>query len=303
MFKLKYKKSFCLNYFDKKDNNSSKETYILDKKNMNSLNKLNEIILILKIYFEDIKKKIYFIYKKIENIDDELKKNNNDFFYFEKEGFLKLKIKLIFKNKIKDFSDMFSSCMHLIYIDISHLDSENNINMSYMFYYCQYLKEINLSSLITKNVRDMSYMFCGCYNLEKIDLSSFETKNVENMISMFMHCKKLNEIDLKNFNTKKVKSLRSMFKDCRYLQYVNLSSFQTENVNNMNFMFENCSLGDLDLSSFNFQNVDKSNMILMFDNYKHYIKVKINIHSMDKFNKRNECKCYGDISYYNSYFD
>ena len=64
MFKLKYKKSFCLNYFDKKDNNSSKETYILDKKNMNSLNKLNEIILILKIYILKILKKKYISFIK-----------------------------------------------------------------------------------------------------------------------------------------------------------------------------------------------------------------------------------------------
>lgn len=177
----------------------------------------NEILLMYKINFSDINKKIYFVYKEKKYlyesiIEGEEYNNHKKYFIAKKEGIYR--IKLIFKNTIKNCNNMFCNLENLIYADVSHLDTNNVNDMSYMFFYCRNLKGINLSSFNTQYVCDMSYMFCGCYSLKNIDLSSFKTANVLDMKNMFMLCKELREIDLKSFNTSKVRSMRSMFKYC-----------------------------------------------------------------------------------------
>ena len=240
----------------------------------------NEILLVFKINLSDIDKKIYFVYNEKKYLYESIiegEENNNHKKYFipKKEGIYK--VKLIFKNTIKDCNNMFCNLENLVYADLSHLDTKNVDDMSFMFYYCKNLKRINLSSFKTQNVTDMSYMFCGCSRLEKIDLSSFKTDNVRNMECMFMFCKTLKEIDLNTFETSKVISMRSMFKYCISLEDVNLLSFKTENVNNMNYIFQNCpyyALRRIDLSSFNFKNVCIDNMNLMFFGYSQEIYIK-----------------------------
>ena len=110
-----------------------------------SLNKPNEIFLILKIYYKDINKKIYFVGNRkkylYEAIIEGEEKNNNKMYYIpKKEGFYK--VKLIIKNQIKDCSNMFCYCDRLVYADLSHFDSKNVTNMSFMFYYCENLRKI-----------------------------------------------------------------------------------------------------------------------------------------------------------------
>jgi len=207
-----------------------------------SLNQ-NEILLMFKINFSDINKKIYFVYNEKKYlyesiIEGEEYNNHKKYCIAKKEGIYR--IKLIFKNTIKNCNNMFCNLENLIYADVSHLDTSNVNDMSFMFFYCRNLKGINLSSFNTQYVCDMSYMFCGCYSLKNIDLSSFKTDNVLDMKNMFMLCKELREIDLKSFNTSKVRNMRNMFKYYFSLENVNLLSFQTENVWDMNYMFQNC---------------------------------------------------------------
>lgn len=263
---LNFEYFIYLNDFIKNDKTNS---YIFDnifKNDQNLLNKSNEINLILKNTIDEC-----ILEKEFQN--EYTGKNERIF-----------QVKIIFKNIIIDCSDMFSSCKNIIYIDLSHFNTEKVTNMSYMFYYCENLKKINLCFLNTENVTDMSYMFCGCKELINLDLSSFKTPKVEKMVSMFMFCKNLGTIHLKNFNTKKVRTMRSMFKFCKRLWKVDLTNFQTETVNDMNFMFEfsNPELY-LDLSSFNFKNISSSNMIFMFgDHYSTNVKIKDDF--KDKFN-------------------
>ena len=250
------------------------KSYLIDnyffKTNKNENKNLNEITLILKITKENISKKIYFI-KEVENIsgvvndpDNNINNNNNlNYFIPEKEGFYR--VKLLFKNPIKDCSNMFSGCKILYSVDFTYFNSEKINNMSCMFHFCENLREIRFSKFNTKKVNDMSYMFCGCYNLENIDLSCFNTENVKNMRGMFMLCKKLQNIDLKNFNTANVINMRSMFKYCYSLRNANLTSFNINNVQIVSYMFEKCyNLRELDLSSFDFKHIAKENMQLIF---------------------------------------
>ena len=65
-----------------------------------------------------------------------------------------------------------------------------------------------------------------------------------------------------------------MFSRCSSLKELDLSSFNTNNVTNMNGMFSGCSLlKELDLSSFNIYNV--TNMSGMFSGCSEQFKIKI----------------------------
>ena len=255
---IKNKSFFYLDFLSSNDSNIS------DGINSIPLNKINDIILLLKINCTDVDKKIYFVYEKINTLYEKIiKKEKECDLIPKKEGLIQIKLR--FNNVIRDFRNMFCHCENLLYVDISHLNSSYLTDMSDMFYFCENLKEINFSSLNTEKVNDMSYMFCGCYSLEKLDLSKLDTKNVKNMRCMFMNCRNLKEIDLKNFNTKKVTNMRSMYKNCKSLKKLDLTSFNTENVLIMNYMFLQCGLPEINLIFFNFKNIKKDNMILMFD--------------------------------------
>ena len=53
--------------------------------------------------------------------------------------------------------------------------------MSYMFTYCMVLTSLDISHFNTKKLENMDHMFSYCYKIEKLDFPNFETSNVENM--------------------------------------------------------------------------------------------------------------------------
>ena len=104
-------------------------------------------------------------------------------------------------------------------------------------------------------------MFEDCENIIEIDLSCFDTRNVTDMKMMFFRCMHLKEIDLTNFNTENVISMEYMFSECYQLKHLNISSFNTKKVENMHSMFAYTGLNYLDISSFDFNNCDITNII------------------------------------------
>ena len=218
-------------------------------------------------------------------IDDKKMKLFNKYFIPTKVGLHKIKIK--FKNKIKDCSYMFRGCGNIISIDFSSFDSSEVISMKQMFSICYGLQEVNLNNLNVKNVKDMSYMFNKCMEIKKIIIpSSFDTQNVENMDFIFHFCQiledinfspsfktnnvksmkgifgkcyKLKKLDLRNFNTGEVKDMSFMFDQCKDLEeiLINPSTFRTNKAKNMGHMFNDCNnLKGFDLSGFNTGNVE-----------------------------------------------
>lgn len=95
-----------------------------------------------------------------------------------------------------DYSGMFYYCFRytgnrLIDIDLSGIQTDNNIIMSQMFYGCSYLKSINLSN-ITK-VKKIDTAFRDCYRLETLDISKLDFSNIDtsqsyNYNSAFSNC-------------------------------------------------------------------------------------------------------------------
>ena len=62
---------------------------------------------------------------------------------------------------------MFRKCKSLKKLDLSHLNTQNVINMSYIFEGCNSLSYLNLSNFNAQNVIYMNYMFDNCYSLSK----------------------------------------------------------------------------------------------------------------------------------------
>lgn len=127
-------------------------------------------------------------------------------------------------------------------------------NTRYWFYGCSNLKSVGGSGLY--NTTDMSMMFGDCSNLESVDVSNFNTKNVTNMAYMFGQCRALTSLDLSGFDTSNVTDMSSMFYQCVTLTSINVSSFNTSNVTNMRQMFYATKCSMLDLTSFDFTNVE-----------------------------------------------
>ena len=308
--RLNWKDYFIHPFFNK-----NKKNQILIKLNVSKKDLKNEKGVEFKnIYFLENDKEDSPHNKEINSDNCSLFINNNSekfnkYFKPIKAGIYEIKI--IFKNPIKDCSYMFNNCTNIISIDLSSFDSLYATNMSFMFNECTNLKEINLNYLNVSNVTDMSYMFAKCSELESIAFpESFNTQNLENMASMFYWCQKLKEISfsssfntskvknmktlfgkcynlkkliLIHFNTEEVKDMSSMFQNCNNLEeiLINPSTFKTDKVTNMIYMFSECtSLKEIDMSSFNIENVKFSNY--MFYNCKKLNSVNL---SNSKINK------------------
>ena len=164
---------------------------------------------------------------------------------------------------VKDMGEMFSGCLRLTSLDLSHFNTQNVTDMSDMFYGCWGLTSLDLKNFNTQNVTNMREMFSGCSGLTSLDLSHFNTQKVTNMRGMFQGCSGLTSLGLSHFNPQNVTDMYRMFYHCSGLTSLDLSNFNTQKGTNMSWMFSGCSgLTSLDLSHFNTQNV--FDMSLMF---------------------------------------
>ena len=255
---------------------------IKDKLNQNEVkfdeNKKNENdIKNCQIYIED--KKIPFSY----------------FYNFKKSG--KYKIIFSFHCKLKSLCSMFFSCESLTNIDLSNLNSDNIITMSFMFYDCKSLRNINFSNFNTEKVITMEGMFADCESLRNLNLSNFNTEKVINIKGMFEGCNSLKELDLSNFKTEKVIDMSELFCRCQSLKNLDLSNFNTKNVKTMSELFSNCkSLVSINISSFNTQKV--TDMYSMFSKCKSLIKLDLsNFNTKNVINMENMFSDCGSLKY------
>ena len=175
-------------------------------------------------------------------------------------------IKIVFKNKIKDCSYMFSGCDNIKSINLSSFDSSNVTNMHYMFGKCHFVEEIILDNLNTENVTDMSHMFNKCSSLKTIKIpSSFNTKSLKNIECMFHWCEQLTNIDFGNFTIDNVTDMNGLFLRCHSLQKINLKNFNTSNVENMSHLFSECtSLKEIEIDPSKFVTGKATQMSYMF---------------------------------------
>ena len=254
--------------------------------------KLNQIIIKLKVTKKDINKDIYFLecnYYYQNNIKINFDKENKEikalneenteiylddkpinfckFFKPTKEG--EYTIKIIFKNKIlEDCSYLFRNCLNIKSIDLSSFDSSKVNNMNYMFGKCIILEEINLNNFNTEKVTNMSHCFNKCKCLKTLIFpSNFNTKNVQDMQDMFHSCEMLEELVFpNNFVVDKVIEMKGMFGKCKCLEKLDLRNFNTSNVKDMSFMFDQCyNLKEILINPQTFITKNVTNMGHMFN--------------------------------------
>ena len=160
-------------------------------------------------------------------------------------------------SQVTNMSRMFTECMKLTNLDVSHFDTSNVTNMYMMFCNCQVLTELDVSGFDTSKVeRNLEYMFSNCYVLTELDVSGFNTSNVKDMIGMFSGCKSLKSIDVSGFDIRNVEAIYGVFNGCESLETIDLSSWGTHKGKNLEFMFQNCkNLKKLDISNFDTSNV------------------------------------------------
>ena len=205
----------------------------------------NEIIMKIKIEKDDIKKDIYFLdnsgdhdnLKELNELNvelfiDDIKYKYQKYFNPEKEGIYTIKI--LFKLKMKDCSNMFYKCKNLIDINLSSFDTEEVFSMSEMFFGCNKLISLDLSSLNTKNVEYMGAMFMYCTSLSNLNISTFNTEKVVDIHNMFLGCSNLTELNLSSFNLKKVTgNITGIFCDCSKLKSIDFSNVEIEHFNSL----------------------------------------------------------------------
>ena len=120
---------------------------------------------------------------------------------------------------------IFGNCKSLIYLNLSHFNTENVIDMTGMFYCCDSLKELDLSGFNTLSVNNISRLFNNCTSLLSIDLTNFYFKNNIKMNNMFLNCKSLTSLIFPNF--KYTNDMYHIFYGCNSLTYVDISGFIT----------------------------------------------------------------------------
>ena len=144
--------------------------------------------------------------------------------------------------EVTNMGSMFSACVSLTSLDVSHFNTQKVEDMSDMFSVCSDLKSLNVSHFDTQNVKDMNSMFYSCERLTSLDVSNFNTQNVTDMMYMFSWCEGLNSLDLSKFDTQNVEYMNNMFWSSSALKTIYVSDkFVTTKVSNGSEMFEGCT--------------------------------------------------------------
>lgn len=170
----------------------------------------------------------------------------------------------IVTDHVTDMGFMFWYCTNITYLDLSSFCTENVTNMERMFMRCYALTSLNISSFDTGKVTNMRAMFNCCQDLPRLDVSSFDTANVTDMAYMFAVCSQLTELNLSSFKTDKVTDMSYMFCNSKKLTYVDLGSANTSNVRTMTRMFDNCANLKVDIGTFDFRKVPRSDFDALF---------------------------------------
>ena len=164
-------------------------------------------------------------------------------------------------SNVTDMSNMFDCCGTLTSLDLSNFNTSNVESMEKMFRFCDNLKEVKFgTSFSVEKVSNMAGIFAFCEKLETLDLSKLKTtSNLKDMMGMFEECSALSSVDLSGFDTSCVTNMAVVFYSCTNLSSIKFGEkFTTENVKSMESMFQFTDVTELDLSTFDISNLEKT---------------------------------------------
>ena len=110
--------------------------------------------------------------------------------------------------------------------------------LGYLFHKLDNLIEIDFSQLVTEKVKSLEYVLNYCRNLTKVTFDN-KTPNLHNMSNMFSESYIINTFNLK-LNTSKVTRMDNMFYINEKLTSLDLSFFEFDNLENAESMFGFC---------------------------------------------------------------
>ena len=251
----------------------------------NIINKLNELIKALDMYYDinkdllnnyEMKNRNYQILHNLKEIT-----NNNQIFTTIKKvnNMNNLSDKLI--NMMELYNDIYNDNAKLNHMTIIYKINENKDNIKLFgdkfvvdnkdncyllidgqkyglteFYELnnnqKQNKTFEIKLIETKPITNMFRFFYNCFDLIYVpDFDKWDMKNVTNLRSIFNECISLKSLpDISKWNTKNVIDMKNMFYDCYELKSIpDLSKWDVKNVTEMSQMFKNCrslkSLPDL----------------------------------------------------------
>ncbi|MFI3620078.1 BspA family leucine-rich repeat surface protein, partial [Enterococcus avium] len=111
--------------------------------------------------------------------------------------------------------------------------------------------QVDLKSVLGETLKTTTKTF----QIQKAKDGLAPVKLVGSFNSLFMEYSLLQTVSFGDADTSSITDMYAMFSGCKNLTELDLSSFNTQNVENMGYMFEDCSMTELDLSSFNTQSV------------------------------------------------
>jgi len=130
-------------------------------------------------------------------IEDAIKPAETAYWFYEMRNLTSITgLEKLDTSKVTSMRYMFSNCLNLATLDVSHFDTSKVTTMDYMFFKCLNLATLDVSHFDTSNVTDMRSMFNFCANLTNIYASNnWSVGNVTNSTNMFSDC-----FNLPNFN-------------------------------------------------------------------------------------------------------
>ena len=164
--------------------NFSLANLIIEKNSRFLINFYSEIHLVVNAQENKNNKKINLLYQQFQVGDFEVYVNGNKDESCDKQCKLsedRIKIDLIFKNKINTCELMFNGLKNIIEVDLSDFDTSEVKSMKQMFYDCTKLEKIKFGKVNTSSVENMESIFDGCSELTSIDLSYLDTSKVTTM--------------------------------------------------------------------------------------------------------------------------
>ena len=154
-----------------------------------------------------------------------------------------------------DMKSMFYNCQSLTSINLYHIRTNVEINVSRLFYNCNKLNSIK-GDFYDFRVFDLREMFYNCTSLKNyINNNNYQynylnfyinnnNNNIQvNMSNMFYNCKDLGEVRLyrRNYYSNIYPSdFHSMFYNCISLTSIYFSNFYIDYTQDMSYMFYNC---------------------------------------------------------------
>ncbi len=213
-----------------------------------------------------------FLYNCVSLIDLNISgwdtSNVNDFSYFADgcSSLTTLDTSNWNTSNVNDFISFARGCKALTSLDVSNWDTSNVTSFSSFISDCQSLTTLDVSNWNTSKVTNFSYFAEGCANLESFNISNWSLDKSPTFNNFITNTPKLTSIDMNNIK---------FGNNFDLIVNVNTGVVKTINANNCSFLypytsangvFSNTSFETLNVSGWNFGNINTISLLLYGSN-------------------------------------